>query len=149
MEPGCRLIITADDFGLSPGRRGVLGEAGGFEAALDRIGSDYHLGRGVDALGMRVVLIRYLLHNAGGAESAAAVGETIRINRGAQFYGLLLGPDMAIVSAPLQCSPGRAHHSILSIPRVYPEGPAAAASISRFLRAARHHTKATARKGAP
>lgn len=76
-------------------RRDVLEKIGGLESVVNRIGSDYHLGKQTSAAGYRVVLSQYVLENDAGPESVDQVyrrelrwARTIRMNRGPQFYGL-------------------------------------------------------------
>ena len=76
-------------------RRDVLERMGGLESIVNRIGSDFHVGRLASEAGYRVVLSPYLLRNYGGPEGIGAVfkrelrwARTIRMNRGAQYLGV-------------------------------------------------------------
>lgn len=78
-------------------RKDVLRRFGGLEQLVDRIGSDYHMGRLTAEAGFRVEISSYLLGNPGGQDSVQAVyhrelrwARTIRNNRGAQFYGMVI-----------------------------------------------------------
>lgn len=84
-------------------RREVLREIGGFEIALNRIGSDYHIGRAVAQAGYRIELVPYLLSNPGGRETVGALfrrelrwARTIRMNHGASYYGYLVASGHVI-----------------------------------------------------
>lgn len=77
-------------------RRSVLMAFGGLEPVLNRIGSDYHLGRLTVEAGYEVELSTYLLNNDCGQETPEQVFQrelrwcrTIRWNRGSEYYGLL------------------------------------------------------------
>jgi ceramide glucosyltransferase len=77
-------------------RRSVLEKFGGLEPVLNRIGSDFHLGRLTVEAGYQVELATYLLRNDCGQETPQTVfqrelrwSRTIRWNRGTQYYGLL------------------------------------------------------------
>ena len=107
------LIARAMDgglkFALGPTivlRRSVLTQFGGLEPVLNRIGSDFHLGRLTVQAGYGVELSTYLLNNDCGEETPSQVfqrelrwSRTIRWNRGAQYYGLVFTHGM--VYAPL------------------------------------------------
>ncbi len=76
-------------------RRSVLADIGGLETQLNRIGSDYHLGKLTAAAGYRVELSPYILENDCGQETIGEVfrrelrwARTIRWNRGLSYYGL-------------------------------------------------------------
>ncbi|MEN9213794.1 MAG: glycosyltransferase [Gloeomargarita sp. DG02_4_bins_56] len=76
-------------------RKAVVRAWGGLEQVVNRIGSDFHMGRLTRAAGLRVELSHYILDNCCGRESVRQVlqrelrwARTIRINRGAQYYGL-------------------------------------------------------------
>ena len=75
-------------------RKTILAEAGGLH--LNRIGSDYNLGKRVAIAGYRVELSRYILESDTGSESLGQVfqrelrwARTIRSNRGAQYYTMV------------------------------------------------------------
>jgi len=77
-------------------KRSVLMAFGGLEPVLNRIGSDYHLGRLTVEAGYKVELSTYLLNNDCGEETPNQVFQrelrwcrTIRWNRGSEYYGLL------------------------------------------------------------
>lgn len=76
-------------------KKSVIRQFGGLETLLNRIGSDYHIGKMASDVGYRVVLSHYVIDNDCGKEGIRDVflrelrwARTIRINRGAQFYGL-------------------------------------------------------------
>ncbi|APB32458.1 family 2 glycosyl transferase [Gloeomargarita lithophora Alchichica-D10] len=76
-------------------RRQVVRAWGGLEQVVNRIGSDFHMGRLAHNAGFRVELSAYILDNCCGQESVPQVvqrelrwARTIRINRGIQYYGL-------------------------------------------------------------
>lgn len=76
-------------------RRQTLEQIGGFEAVVDRIGSDFHLGRLAREAGYEIRLSTYTLRNRSGGEAISQVfrrelrwARTIRVNRGAQFIGV-------------------------------------------------------------
>lgn len=76
-------------------RREVLAKIGGLQGVLNRIGSDYHIGRRAAAAGYRVELSPYVLCNDCGGESVWNVvrrelrwARTIRLNHGLQYYGI-------------------------------------------------------------
>lgn len=76
-------------------RKDVVRAWGGLEQVVNRIGSDFHMGRLAHGAGFAVELSRYILDNCCGQESVEQVlqrelrwARTIRINRGAQYYGL-------------------------------------------------------------
>lgn len=69
---------------------------GGLEPVLNRIGSDFHMGRLTVEAGYGVELATYLLDNDCGEETPNQVfqrelrwSRTIRWNRGSEYYGLL------------------------------------------------------------
>ncbi len=75
-------------------RKSALADYGGL--ALNRIGSDYNLGKRAAAAGYRVELSRVVLESDTGQESLAEVfqrelrwARTIRFNRGAQYYSMV------------------------------------------------------------
>jgi ceramide glucosyltransferase len=77
-------------------RRSVLEAFGGLQMVLNRIGSDFHIGRLAVGAGYRVELSPYVLDNDCGQESIQLVFlrelrwcRTIRWNRGLQYYGIL------------------------------------------------------------
>jgi ceramide glucosyltransferase len=94
------LIARAMDGGLQCAigatiatRRADLNAYGGLQ--LNRIGSDYNLGKRAAAAGYRVELSRYILNSDTGAESISQMlqrelrwARTIRFNRGAQYYSM-------------------------------------------------------------
>lgn len=76
-------------------RKSVLAKIGGLQTIVNRIGSDYHIGKRVAAAGYRVELSDYVLENDCGRETLWHVfqrelrwARTIRWNRGPQYYGL-------------------------------------------------------------
>ncbi|MEN9217304.1 MAG: glycosyltransferase, partial [Gloeomargarita sp. HHBFW_bins_162] len=76
-------------------RKAVVRAWGGLEQVVNRIGSDFHMGRLARSAGFRVELSHYILDNCCGQESLSQVlqrelrwARTIRINRGVQYYGL-------------------------------------------------------------
>lgn len=76
-------------------RKSVLDKFGGLQKVVNRIGSDYHIGNMATEVGYRVELSKYVLDNDCGRETVKQVflrelrwARTIRINRGAQYYGL-------------------------------------------------------------
>lgn len=76
-------------------RKSVLAKIGGLQTIVNRIGSDYHIGKRVAAAGYKVKLSDYILGNNCGRESPWDVfqrelrwARTIRWNRGLQYYGL-------------------------------------------------------------
>lgn len=75
-------------------RRDVLDRCGGL--ALNRIGSDYNLGKRAAAAGYRVELSPYILESDTGQEGVGEVfqrelrwARTIRFNRGPQYYTMI------------------------------------------------------------
>ena len=96
------LIARAIDgglrFSLGPTiatRKSVLAKINGLQNVLDRIGSDYHIGKMASDAGYRVELSKYILDNDCGRETLWQVfrrelrwARTIRINRGSQYYGM-------------------------------------------------------------
>lgn len=75
-------------------RKTTLAEAGGLH--LNRIGSDYNLGKRMAIAGYRVELSRYILESDTGCEGLGQVfqrelrwARTIRTNRGAQYYTMV------------------------------------------------------------
>jgi ceramide glucosyltransferase len=76
-------------------KKSVIAGFGGLETLLNRIGSDYHIGKMASEAGYRVLLSHYVIDNDCGEESLRDVfvrelrwARTIRINRGIQYYGL-------------------------------------------------------------
>lgn len=76
-------------------RKSVLAKIGGLQNIVNRIGSDYHIGKRVAAAGYQVELSDYILGNDCGRETLQHVfqrelrwARTIRWNRGPQYYGL-------------------------------------------------------------
>lgn len=76
-------------------RKSVLQRIGGLERCLNRIGSDYHIGRMAAEAGFKVELSDYVLDNDCGRERLRDVflrelrwARTIRLNRGVQYYGM-------------------------------------------------------------
>ncbi|MEC4805417.1 MAG: glycosyltransferase [Jaaginema sp. PMC 1079.18] len=76
-------------------RSSTLNASGGLH--LNRIGSDYNLGKRIAQAGYRVELSRYVLESDTGTETLGAVyqrelrwARTIRYNRGAQYYTIAL-----------------------------------------------------------
>ena len=94
------LIARAIDHGLrfSLGptiatRQSVLAKINGLQNVVNRIGSDYHIGKMASDAGYRVELSKYILNNDCGRETLWQVfrrelrwARTIRINRGWQYY---------------------------------------------------------------
>lgn len=79
-------------------RKAVIAAFGGLEQVVNRIGSDFHIGRMAASAGYRVELSRYVLNNPEGYVKLGSVyaresrwARTIRINRGAQYYGVVVG----------------------------------------------------------
>ncbi|MFZ9739194.1 MAG: glycosyltransferase [Prochlorotrichaceae cyanobacterium] len=77
-------------------KRSVLMAFGGLDPVLNRIGSDFHLGRLTREAGYGVELATYLLNNDCGEETPQQVfqrelrwSRTIRWNRGSEYYGLV------------------------------------------------------------
>ncbi|KGF73162.1 glycosyl transferase [Neosynechococcus sphagnicola sy1] len=77
-------------------RQSVVANMGGLQMVVNRIGSDFHMGRLAVAAGYRVELSTYILENDCGRETLNQVfqrelrwARTIRWNRGAQYYGLV------------------------------------------------------------
>nr|WP_225938767.1 glycosyltransferase [Kovacikia minuta] len=75
-------------------RRSTLEQYGGLH--LNRIGSDYNLGKRAAAAGYKVELSRYVLESDTGSETVTQVfqrelrwARTIRYNRGFQYYSML------------------------------------------------------------
>ncbi|MEN9229093.1 MAG: glycosyltransferase [Gloeomargarita sp. HHBFW_bins_205] len=76
-------------------RKEVIRAWGGLEQVVNRIGSDFHMGRLARAAGYRVEMSPYVLDNCCGRESVGQVlqrelrwARTIRVNRGWPYYGL-------------------------------------------------------------
>lgn len=76
-------------------RKSVLADFGGLQSVVNRIGSDYHIGKMAAAASYRVELSEYVLENDCGRETVQHVfqrelrwARTIRWNRGLQYYGL-------------------------------------------------------------
>lgn len=93
-------------------RRDVLEKIGGLESVVNRIGSDYHLGKQTSDAGYRVELSHYVLENDSGPETVEQVyrrelrwARTIRMNRGPEFYGLALSHG-TMYSLPLLATAG-------------------------------------------
>lgn len=76
-------------------RKSVLEKFGGLQKVVNRIGSDYHIGKMATEVGYRVELSKYILDNDCGRETVKQVfqrelrwARTIRINRGSEYYGM-------------------------------------------------------------
>jgi len=76
-------------------RKDVVQAWGGLALVVNRIGSDFHMGRLARQAGFRVELSGYILENCCGRESVFQVWQrelrwarTIRLNRGMSYYGL-------------------------------------------------------------
>ncbi|MFB2972623.1 glycosyltransferase [Aerosakkonema sp. BLCC-F183] len=76
-------------------RKSVLEKFGGLQKVVNRIGSDYHIGKMATEVGYRVELSKYILDNDCGRETVKQVfmrelrwARTIRINRGSDYYGM-------------------------------------------------------------
>ncbi len=76
-------------------RKEVVQAWGGLAQVVNRIGSDFHMGRLARQAGFRVELSPYILDNCCGRESVRQVWQrelrwarTIRLNRGMEYYGL-------------------------------------------------------------
>lgn len=76
-------------------RKSVLAKINNLQNVLNRIGSDYHIGKMASDAGYRVELSKYILDNDCGRETLRQVflrelrwARTIRINRGSQYYGM-------------------------------------------------------------
>jgi ceramide glucosyltransferase len=79
-------------------RKSVVAKFGGLQNVVNRIGSDYHIGRMAVGAGYRVELSEYIVENASACETFGQVfrrewrwARTIRLNRGFQYYGVGLG----------------------------------------------------------
>ncbi len=75
--------------------KSVLAKIGGLQNVVNRIGSDYHIGKMAAEAGYRVELSEYILQNDCGRETFRDVFErelrwarTIRRTRGSHYYGL-------------------------------------------------------------
>lgn len=96
-----RLLDRGMHFAIGPTiatRKTVVAAFGGLEQVVNRIGSDFHIGRMAASAGYQVELSRYVLNNPEGYVKLGSVyarearwARTIRINRGAQYYGILVG----------------------------------------------------------
>ncbi len=94
-----RMLDRGLKFAIGPTiaiRAEVLDQTGGFELAKNRIGDDYRVGYEAWAAGYGVELSRYLLQNDCAQESVSSLFwrevrwlRTIRMNRGAQYYGMV------------------------------------------------------------
>ncbi len=94
-----RVIDGGLKFALGPTiatRKSVLQAIGGLDMVMNRIGSDFHIGRLAAEAGYQVELSSYVLDNDCGSETIKQVfqrelrwSRTIRINRGKQYYGLI------------------------------------------------------------
>ncbi|MGD2182616.1 glycosyltransferase [Lusitaniella coriacea] len=91
-------------------RKSTLADYDGLH--LNRIGSDYNIGKRAAAAGYRVELSRYILNSDTGKESLRDVfqrelrwARTIRFNRGAQYYTMIFCYG-TIFSLPLPFLPG-------------------------------------------
>lgn len=76
-------------------RKSVLDKIGGLQSVVNRLGSDYQIGKMAAEAGDRVELSEYILENDCGRESVREVfprelrwARTIRYNRGAIYYGI-------------------------------------------------------------
>jgi ceramide glucosyltransferase len=88
-------------------RREVLEKIGGLESVVDRIGSDYHIGKRISDAGYEVRLSQYVIENDAGPEPVHQVydrelrwARTSRINRGPEYYGLVISHG-ALYALPL------------------------------------------------
>ncbi len=97
-------------------RKSTLADFGGLQ--LNRIGSDYNLGKRAAAAGYRVELSRYVLESDTGSESVWEVfgrekrwARTIRYNRGLQYYTMAFCYGM-VYCIPLLLVSGFAHWAI-------------------------------------
>ena len=76
-------------------RKSVMASFGGLNFVLNRIGSDFHIGKMTAQHGYKVELSGYVLDNEGDENLVQVFrrelrwGRTIRINRGAQYYGMV------------------------------------------------------------
>jgi len=115
--PGVLVARSLDGglrFALGPTiatRKSVLAKIGGLQGIVNRIGSDYHIGKRVAAAGYRVELSDYILENDCGRETPWQVfqrelrwARTIRWNRGLQYYGLGLSYGTVYCILLLLCS---------------------------------------------
>jgi ceramide glucosyltransferase len=94
-----RILDGGLKFALGPTiatRKSVLQAIGGLDMVMNRIGSDFHIGRLASEAGYKVELSHYVLDNDCGEETVKQVyqrelrwSRTIRINRGNQYYGLI------------------------------------------------------------
>ncbi len=90
-------------------RQKVLDSFGGLEQVVNRIGSDFHLGRMTSESGYRVEFSRYVLENDGGTEGIGTVwkreqrwARTNRINKGALYYTMIFSGGLfyAVLALP-------------------------------------------------
>ncbi len=106
-------------------RKDVVRAWGGLAQVVNRIGSDFHMGRLARRAGFEVQLSAYILDNCCGQESVEQVlrrelrwARTIRINRGAQYYGL--GATFGLVyGGLLLLTTGLAPWSVLLVAGLY------------------------------
>ena len=76
-------------------RKSVMASFGGLNFVLNRIGSDFHIGKMTAQRGYKVELSGYILDNEGDENLGQVFrrelrwARTIRINRGAQYYGMV------------------------------------------------------------
>ncbi|MGK7912011.1 MAG: glycosyltransferase [Synechococcus sp.] len=75
-------------------RKSVMASFGGLNYVLNRIGSDFHIGKMTAKSGFEVQLSGYVLDNEGDEQLGQVFrrelrwARTIRINRGAEYYGM-------------------------------------------------------------
>ncbi|MBR8830404.1 MAG: hypothetical protein N5P05_000126 [Chroococcopsis gigantea SAG 12.99] len=94
-----RFLDKGMTFALGPTiaiRKTVVNKFGGLQQVVNRIGSDYNIGKMATEAGYKVELSQYILNNDCGGDSPWDVfkrelrwARTIRMNRGKDYYGLL------------------------------------------------------------
>lgn len=104
-----RFIDKGMHFAIGPTiatRKDVIEAFGGLEQVVNRIGSDFHIGRMASEAGYQVELSRYVLDNPERKVDLRTVflrearwARTIRINRGPQYFGIIVGH--AVLFSPL------------------------------------------------
>ena len=101
-------------------RKSVLDKFGGLQNVVNRIGSDFHIGKLTKAAGYRIELSDYILETDGGRETIWQVfrrewrwARAIRFNRGPQYYGLGLSYG-TVYCVPLLLVSGFANWAIIA-----------------------------------
>ncbi len=94
-----RFLDKGMTFALGPTiatRKTVVNKFGGLQQVVNRIGSDYNIGKMATEVGYKVELSEYILNNDCNADSPWDVfkrelrwARTIRMNRGKDYYGLV------------------------------------------------------------